>query len=161
MARARELLALVLDAPREAGTPAVAQARRLVADHLTGLGYQVREQRFSFFPSSLNAMPMFGAGLGWLTLLQIPLCTVAGAHPWAAIVAWLLGLLALGVLVRGTALGWSSLGGGVRQDANLVATRGTAPVRRWFVAHLDTKSQGHSWRAAPSGWSSPCSPCWP
>jgi hypothetical protein len=144
VARARELLALLLDGPREAGTPEAAHARRLVADHLRGLGYRVEEERFSFFPSSLNAMPMFGAGLGWLTLLQIPLCTVAGAHPWAALAAWLVGLLALGVLVRGTALGWSSLGGGVREDANLIATRGTAPVRRWYVAHLDTKAQGHS-----------------
>ena len=69
---------------------------------------------------------------------------MAGAPPWAALAAWVVGLAALGVLVRGTALGWSSLGGGVRQDANLIATRGTAPVRRWIVAHLDTKAQGQS-----------------
>jgi hypothetical protein len=87
---------------------------------------------------------MFGAGLGWLTLIQIPLVTVPGAPAWAALAAWVIGLVALGVLVRGTALGWSSLGGGVREDANLIATRGDAPVRRWIVAHLDTKAQGHS-----------------
>ena len=144
MAKPRELLALLLHTPREAGTPAAANARRLMADHLTGLGYSVREQPFTFFPSSLNALPMFGAGLGWLTLLQIPLCTVAGAPRWAALAAWLAGLACLGFLVRGTALGWSSLGGGTRQDANLIATRGKAPVRRWIVAHLDTKAQGQS-----------------
>ncbi len=144
MARPRELLALVLDAPREAGTPAAAHARRLVADHLRTLGYNVEEQPFTFFPSSLNALPMFGAGLGWLTLIQIPLVTVPGAPPWAALAAWVVGLGALAMLVRGTALGWSSLGGGVREDANLIATRGDAPVRRWIVAHLDTKAQGHS-----------------
>lgn len=144
MARPRELLALLLDAPREAGTPAVANARRLMADHLAGLGYAVREEPFTFYPSSLNALPMFGAGLGWLTLLQIPLCTVAGAPAWGALAAWLGGLACLGFLVRGTAMGWSSLGGGTRQDANLVATRGNAPVRRWIVAHLDTKAQGQS-----------------
>ena len=144
MARPRELLALVLDASREAGTPAAAHARRLVADHLRALDYTVEEQPFSFFPSSLNALPMFGAGLGWLTLIQIPLVTVPGAPPWAALVAWAAGLVALALLVRGTALGWSSLGGGVRQDANLIATRGHAPVRRWIVAHLDTKAQGQS-----------------
>jgi hypothetical protein len=32
----------------------------------------------------------------------------------------------------------------MREDANLIATRGNAPVRRWIVAHLDTKAQGHS-----------------
>ena len=144
MARPRDLLAVLLDTHREAGTPAAAHARRLVADYLGALGYKVVEQPFTFFPSSLNALPMFGAGLGWLTLIQIPLCTVAGAPPWAALAAWVVGLAALGMLVRGTALGWSSLGGGVRQDANLVATRGSAPVRRWIVAHLDTKAQGQS-----------------
>ena len=144
MARPRELLALLLDSHREAGTPAAAHARRLVADYLGALGYRVVEQPFTFYPSSLNAMPMFAAGLGWLTLLQIPLCTVEGAPAWAALAAWEAGLAGLGTLVRGTALGWSSLGGGVRQDANLVATRGSAPVRRWIVAHLDTKAQGQS-----------------
>ncbi len=144
MARPRDLLALLLDAPREAGTPAAAHARRLVADHLRGLQYTVREQPFSFYPSSLNALPMFGAGLGWLTLLLIPLTTVAVAPPWAALAAWGFGLVGLTLLVRGTAMGWSSLGGGVREDANLIATRGDEPVRRWIVAHLDTKAQGHS-----------------
>lgn len=144
MARPRELLALLLDSAREAGTPDAAHARRLVGDHLRTLGYEVVEQSFSFYPSSLHAMPMFGAGLGWLTLLLIPLTTVAGAPPWAALAAWLLGLAALAMLVRGTALGWSSLGTGIREDANLVATRGGAPVRRWIVAHLDTKAQGQS-----------------
>jgi len=144
VARSRDLLSLLLDASREAGTPAAAHARRLVTDHLRGLGYTVVEQPFSFYPSSLNAMPMFGAGLGWLTLLLIPLTTVATAPAWAALVAWVLGLAGLALLVRGTALGWSSLGGGVREDANLIATRGEAPVRRWIVAHLDTKAQGHS-----------------
>jgi len=144
VARPRELLALLLDAPREAGTPAAAHARRLVADHLQGLRYTVVEQPFSFFPSSLNALPMFGAGLGWLTLLMIPLATVAGAPPWAALAAWLFGLAGLALLVRGTAMGWSSLGGGVREDANLIATRGDLPVHRWIVAHLDSKAQGHS-----------------
>lgn len=144
MARPRELLRLLLDGHREAGTPAAAHARRLVADHLRSLDYLVVEQPFSFFPSSLNALPMVAAGLGWLTLIQIPLVTVPGAPSWAALAAWVLGLLALGVLVRGTALGWSSLGGGVREDANLIATRGDVPVRRWIVAHLDTKAQGQS-----------------
>lgn len=144
MARPRDILNLLLDAPRESGTPAAGDARRLVADYLRALEYTVVEQPFTFFPSSLNAAPMFAAGLGWLTLIQIPLLTVQGAPAWAALAAWVVGLVALGMLVRGTALGWSSLGGGVREDANLIATRGTAPVRRWIVAHLDTKAQGQS-----------------
>jgi hypothetical protein len=37
-----------------------------------------------------------------------------------------------------------SLGEPLREDANLIATRGTARPRRWIVAHLDSKAQGHS-----------------
>jgi hypothetical protein len=142
--RARDLLSVLLSAPREAGTPGAAHARRLLAEHFTTLGFRVEEQRFRFHPASLNAFPLFGAGLGWLTLLLIPLCTLPGPPAWAALASWVVGLSALGVLVYGTALGWSALGGGVREDANLIATRGEEPVRRWIVAHVDTKAQGHS-----------------
>jgi hypothetical protein len=41
-------------------------------------------------------------------------------------------------------LGWVHLGEGLREDANLIATRGQTPPRRWVVAHLDSKAQGHS-----------------
>ena len=52
----------VLALPREAGTPAAAAARDLVADHLEALGYQVNRQRFAFAPSSLNGFPMLRRG---------------------------------------------------------------------------------------------------
>ena len=54
------------------------------------------------------------------------------------------GLLLLAVASVGIGLGWLPLGGGTREDANLVATRGDAPIRRWIVAHLDTKAQVQS-----------------
>ena len=38
----------------------------------------------------------------------------------------------------------TSSGGGPREDANLIATRPASAGRRWIVAHLDTKAQGHS-----------------
>jgi hypothetical protein len=44
----------------------------------------------------------------------------------------------------GVGLGWVPFGESVREDANLIATRGDRPPRRWIVAHLDTKAQGHS-----------------
>ncbi|HEX6433393.1 MAG TPA: M28 family peptidase [Gemmatimonadales bacterium] len=37
-----------------------------------------------------------------------------------------------------------SLGEAAREDANLIATRGGSRPRRWIVAHLDSKAQGHS-----------------
>ena len=63
---------------------------------------------------------------------------------WAALTAWIIGLVALGTMASGVALGWAAFDAASREDANLVATRPGARVRRWIVAHADTKAQGHS-----------------
>lgn len=130
--------------PREAGTPGAAEARRILQQELEALGFSVEVQRFAFSPASLNAFPIFGAGLGWLTLLQIPLLAVAAAPRAAALGVLLVGLVALALVVRGVALGWPDRGAALREDANLIATRPGVPVTRWIVAHVDTKAQGHS-----------------
>lgn len=137
---ARQILAL----PREAGTPEALKARELASDYLTSLGYTVVSQRFAFAPSSLNAFPIFGAGLGGLALLLFPFLTSDGIPPWAAFAVWSSGLAALTIVSGGVGLGWVHLGEGVREDANLIATFGSSPPRRWVVAHLDSKAQGHS-----------------
>ena len=135
----RQVLAL----RREAGSPGAAAARDLVAAHLEQLGYRVERQRFAFVPSSLNGFPVFGAGLGGLGLLQLPLLTGAGLPGWAALPILLGGLLLLLVAAVGIGLGWLPLGES-REDENLIATRGGLPIRRWIVAHLDTKAQVQS-----------------
>lgn len=137
---ARQVLAL----PREAGTPEAARARDLVTAQLRELGYTVVSQSFTFAPSSLRAFPIFGAGLGWLGLILLPFLIYVTLPGWAALSVWLTGLTALTVLSTGVGLGWVPLGEGLRNDANLIATRGDARPRRWIVAHLDTKSQAHS-----------------
>ena len=137
---ARQVLAL----PREAGTPEAAQARDLVAAHLRHLGYTVVTQKFSFAPSSLTAFPIFGAGLGFLALVLLPLGLTERFPAWAALAAWAAGLGALVILAMGVGLGWVPLGQAVREDANLVATRGDRKPERWIVAHLDSKAQAHS-----------------
>ena len=129
--------------PREAGTPGAAEARRLLTAELTALGYDVEVQRFAFPPSSLNALPVLGTGLGWLVLVSIPLLLIPDVPSWSALAAWSLGLAALLLVVRGVALGWGRQSE-TREDANLIATRGGASPRRWIVAHTDTKAQGHS-----------------
>jgi hypothetical protein len=136
----RQVLAL----PREAGTPGAERARELVAAHLTALGYQVRLQRFGFLPSALLGFPTFGAGLGGLGLLLLPLLVFPGVPGWGALLVWLAGIGAVAALSLGVGLGWVAPGGGRREDANLIATRGDLPVRRWLVAHLDTKAQAQS-----------------
>jgi hypothetical protein len=135
----RELLRF----PREAGSQAAHQARDRIATFLESIGFSVEVQRFSFSTAGLLAFPLFGAGLGWLTLLEIPLLTLPGAPPWSAALVWTLGMLAVVTLSAGLGMGWSSMGGDAREDANLVATRG-GRVRWWIVAHYDTKAQYHS-----------------
>ena len=133
----------VIALPREAGTPEADEARRLLSAHLTALGYDVEIQRFRFAPSALNAFPIAGAGLGWLAVVTIPLLLMPRAPAWAAPVAWVAGLAALGLVARGVAMGWAGAGES-REDANLIARRPGGTVRRWLVAHADTKAQGHS-----------------
>jgi hypothetical protein len=139
-----QTMALVLSLSREAGTADGAKAREAVTAHLTGLGYRVSVQPFSFAPASLNALPVFGAGLGGLALLLLPLLCLPGAPGWGALLLWVSGLASLALLAFGIGAGWITLGASLRNDANLIATRGEVPIRRWIVAHLDTKAQGHS-----------------
>ena len=134
----------ILDLRREAGTPEAATARDLVAAHLTGLGYRVVVQRFTFAPSSLLAFPLFGDGLGLLGLVLLPFLGSDRLPAWAALAVWSGGLAATALVASGIGLGWVPLGGGLREDANLIATRGDVSPRRWIVAHLDSKSQMHS-----------------
>jgi hypothetical protein len=139
-----ETMQRVLALPREAGTSGSVAARAAVAEYLAALGYQVDLQRFSFHPSALHGFPVFGAGLGGLGLLLLPLLMAGGAPPWAAALLLVGGVASLAALAVGIGLGWLPLGGEPREDANLVATRGRGPVERWIVAHLDTKAQVQS-----------------
>jgi peptidase M28-like protein len=134
----------ILSLPREAGTAEADQARRLVIAFLTELGYTVSVQRFAFAPSSLRSFPIFGAGLGCLALLLLPLLASYRVPSWAALTVWASGLLVLTLVATGVAMGWVSLGEAIREDANLIATRGDRHPRRWVVAHLDSKAQAHS-----------------
>jgi hypothetical protein len=133
----------VLSLTREAGSKEAAEARSLVAAHLTDLGYTVTVQKFSFAPSSLLAFPFFGAGLGGLGLVLFPFLNFTSTPDWAALAVWIAGLLGLLIVAGGIGLGWVPLRQPAREDANLIATRQEQP-RRWIVAHLDSKAQGHS-----------------
>lgn len=144
MTALKETARQILSLPREAGTPEAAQAREIVAAHLKDLGYRVVSQRFTFAPSSLRAFPIFGAGLGGLGLVLLPVLVSGRLPPWVALALWIGGLAALTIVAAGVGLGWVPLGEALREDANLIATRGEGSPRRWIVAHLDTKAQGHS-----------------
>jgi hypothetical protein len=114
-----------------------------VRAHLESLGYRVSVQRFRFHPTGLLAFPLFGAGLGLLALLLLPLLTGGFGPPWGAAAVAAAGLGALALLALGIGLGWLAPGE-AREDANLVGRRGEGPAGRWLVAHLDTKAQAQS-----------------
>lgn len=139
----REAFETLVARPREAGTAGAADARALLIAYLTSRGYEVRVQPFTFQPASLNVLPLLGAGLGWLTLLEIP-ALLTTLPTWLSPFIWLGGLTALGLLAWGIGSGVDIPGAERREDANLVVTRGAGPVRRWIVAHVDSKAQKHS-----------------
>ncbi len=143
MTPVRPTIDQVLARPREAGTSAVAEVRRVVAEQLAALGYRVTVQQFRFHPSGLLAFPVAGAGLILTALLVGPLLVLPGAPGWGALGVWLAGGSATLLLAYGIGVGRLPLGES-REDANLMAVRGDAPVRRWIVAHLDTKAQAQS-----------------
>jgi hypothetical protein len=128
---------------REAGTVHAERARVAVTDHLTALGYQVTLQRFRFHPSALLGLPILGAGIGASAVLALPLLTLPTVPAAGALAVWWILLAASVCLAGGVAAGWLTFGE-EREDANLIAVRSGGPVRRWIVAHLDTKAQGQS-----------------
>lgn len=139
----RDTVRQVLAQHREAGTPEAERARGLVVSHLAALGYRVTLQRFRFHPSTLLGLPLLGAGIGASALLALPLLVLPGVPPAGATAVWALVLAASLCLAVGVGAGWLTLGES-REDANLLAVKSGEPVRRWVVAHLDTKAQAQS-----------------
>ena len=143
MTPVRPTIDRLLARPREAGTPAAEEARRLVAEQLADLGYRVTHQRFRFHPSGLLGFPVAGAGLVLTALMVAPLLLLPGVPAWGALAVWIAGASATLLLAYGIGVGRLPLGE-AREDANLVAVRGDASVRRWIMAHLDSKAQVQS-----------------
>ena len=143
MSALHETARRILADHREAGTPEAERARAVVTAHLESLGYHVTSQRFSFHPSALLGFPILGAGVGAAALLALPLLHWPTVPPWGALLVWLTVLAASACLAGSVAAGWLEFGE-TREDASLIAVRSTDPIRRWIVAHLDTKAQAQS-----------------
>lgn len=108
------------------------------------LGFEVETQRFVFPANVLVAFPAMGAGLGWVTILLIPLLALPSVPAAAALGIAFVALAALALVGWGLGSGRARMGGEVREDANLVVRRPGATPSTWLVAHVDTKAQGHS-----------------
>ena len=146
--RARELVQLLAEHPRPAGSDAEASARALCAERLRQAGFVVREETFDYS----SAVGRWGTPVGGMAAAAILLvASNAGrsGHPRAAL-AWLtLGAVALAAM--GTYLarvGVLTIPAARRRGVNLIATRpagGTdstlAEPTVWLMAHLDSKSQ--------------------
>lgn len=127
--------------PRAAGSAEEARARDYVAAALHPLGFETREESFSYSPlPGRFGTPAAGALLTGTLVLGSALAL--GAHPRGAAAVLLAGVAAVAGLA-GALLGAGVLraGGGGARGVNLVATRGRGTPRVWLCAHLDTKSQ--------------------
>ena len=117
-------------------------ARGAVSRFLSEIGYTVQEQSFSFNGGIYRSMPVAGALLVIVSLVEIPLLLQPGPA-WGAAGALLVLTVASSLMMFRFLTGDGSPRS-VRTDANLIAQRQGAVVRCWLVAHLDTKAQGHS-----------------
>ena len=108
------------------------------------MGYSVREQPFDFSAHSLWAFPVFGAGVGVVGLVLLPLLRSRTASSGSALIVCVAGVLLFEILAWKIGTGARIPGTTFRNDANLIAVRGDGPVSTWLVAHVDTKAQAQS-----------------
>ena len=143
MSRARALVSNLVSSSREAGTPQASLARLAVARFLVELGYSVEEQPFTFNAGVYRALPVAGATLAALSLIELPLL-LRPAPAWGALVMLLSLAAALGIVSSRIMRGDGPPPGQQRDDANIIARRAGASIRCWLIAHLDTKAQAQS-----------------
>ncbi|NIM50021.1 MAG: M28 family peptidase [Gemmatimonadales bacterium] len=127
--------------PRLPGSPALPAVEEAIAERLRAFGYGVRRDEFRASPRRLSAATVAGAGLGWVTLIIVPLLLLpVPGWPVTLIGVGALGLVA--VLAVGIAEGRLPVSSLEVPTANLRATRGEPAL--WLVAHVDSKAQGLS-----------------
>ena len=144
--RARSLVTALIAHGREAGTPAAAAARALVAGFLSELGYTVQEQPFTLQRRHLSrAAGRRARCSSSLSLRRDPAAAAAGPRLGCR---WRPCWCSPARRRSRTSLVLGRRSGAPRQPARRTPTssraRRGAVVRCWLVAHLDTKAQGHS-----------------
>jgi hypothetical protein len=116
----------------------------LLIERLQALGFQVTATRFVASSGPLDAAGVFGAGIGWLAVLVLPLLVVP-VPEWTIGLFVVSGVLALLTFTWGIARGALRTAPRHRADVrNIEARRGQPRV--WLVAHSDSKGQGISLR---------------
>ncbi len=112
---------------------------------LGDLGFHVTATRFVTSSGPLDAAGVFGAGLGWLALVVLPLLLLP-------VPEWTLALFAVAGIAALVMISWGVARGALRSEPrhraevrNIEARRGQPRV--WLVAHTDSKGQGISLRA--------------
>jgi len=122
----------------------VAGLRAQLAAHAAALGFEAEAVPVRAAGSTLWALPAFGVALLAAALPQLAFLPDPSAPPLAALAA-LLGVVGSGAgLAAAIGAGLPPFRWDLRDDATLVLRRPSASPRRWVVAHLDSKGQGHS-----------------
>ena len=138
---ARGHLERLAAAPRPAGSPAEAAARRYCAELLASLGFTVSEEPFAY-STVPGRWATSAAGIGSIAVLATAGHLGHNANGRAALLT-----IAAALLIGVPAALWIARRGvldlpmGRTQGINLIATRGTQRPGVWLVAHLDSKSQ--------------------
>jgi hypothetical protein len=121
---------------------------RLVATTLAGWGYRVERTPFLTSAARLYAASIAGAGMGWLSLLLVPLF-VLPLPGWTVLLVGVGGMLSIAAAGLGVAEGHLRVRGPEVEARNLEARRGRPQL--WLVAHSDSKRQAFSLRARVVG----------
>jgi len=134
--------AAALAFPRRAGSDGSSRVVELLVSRLSGLGFSVNNEEFSYDLSPVERM--LRRILGGIACLVVAAGLLAGRNP-----VWSLGGIAAVFAIGGLVLGWSPRlerlyrRSGPTRTANVVGRRGaTRPRRRVILmAHHDSKSQ--------------------
>jgi hypothetical protein len=148
--QAKCLLDSLAAGPRGAGSPGESRARALCAGFLGDLGYDAREEGFTYSTfAGRMATPLAGA-----ILLSLFLSTAFAFARVPRIAVWLLAAHCVLLVVVAVLAGERIVRRAPflrRSGVNLSAVQGEGHPALWLMAHIDSKSQGVSILARAAG----------
>lgn len=127
--------------PRLAGSPALLGVEARLIEQLAGWGFEVSVRPFPVTAASLDAVSIFGAGIGVIGFGAFPLLVLPVAG-WTAVLLVVSAVAAVVVIAAGIGSGRLPSSREAVEARNLEARRGRPAI--WLVAHSDSKGQGIS-----------------
>ncbi len=127
--------------PRLAGSPVLLDIEARLAERLAGWGFDVSVSPFHATAASLEAVSVFGTGIGVVGFGSFPLLVLPLAG-WSVVLVIVAALAAVGVVAAGIGSDRLPSRQVPTEARNLEARR--EPPALWLVAHSDSKGQGLS-----------------